>query len=87
MIEPSSSSSTTMNDLPKEVTYTPVPYIGLVGLDPSKNSIHAAIWNTLAINRTSERLPLYYKLIADNYEFAAFKSKVFRLRWPMLARC
>ena len=65
-----------MEELPEEITYTPVPYIALVGLDVINNANHTHIWNTFAINRGSDRPLLYYKLIPDGYKFPPSKAKV-----------
>lgn len=64
-----------MNELPKEVTFPPVPYIALIGLDAASNTYHNQVWNTFAINRAVDRPPLYYKLIPIDHSFIPAKVK------------
>ena len=72
----------TMNEFPKEITFLPAPYIGLIGLDAANNTIHNVIWNTFAINRTADRPQLYYKLIPIAHSFPVVKEKV--SKFPIL---
>ncbi|XP_054155217.1 trafficking protein particle complex subunit 11-like isoform X2 [Oppia nitens] len=66
---------------PEELQYTPVPYISLVGLSAQTNAIHALIWNSFTVNRGSDRSPLYFKQITDNYTFIASKPKKSSYEW------
>lgn len=65
-----------MNELPKEISFPPAPYIALVGLEAANNANHTHIWNAFAINRASDRPQLYYKLIPIDYTFPVAKAKV-----------
>lgn len=64
-------------EIPSELTYIPVPYVALLGLNASVNEIHANIWNCFTQNRQSDRSPLYFKLLSDKHQFLPAKTKVF----------
>lgn len=66
-----------MEELPEEVTFTPVPYVAFIGLGEKNNDIHCHIWNTFAINRSSDRPLLYYKQISVTDKFPLAKERVF----------
>lgn len=78
MIEASAKefSSSDIGDIPKELTYNPVPYVAFVGLNAGHNEIHAHIWNAFTVNRQTDRCPLYFKLIGEKYHFIPSKAKV-----------
>lgn len=67
-------------ELPVELTYLPVPFVGVYGLGGGVDARHAVIWQCLTVNRAPDRVPLYYKLFDDANQFPQSKPKVSR-RW------
>ena len=63
-------------DFPVELTYTPIPFIYLVGLDVTNNTTHASVWNTFTTNRQQDRVLLYFKLGEESLGFPLAKPKV-----------
>lgn len=61
---------------PRELSLTPVPLVGLVGLDVANSLADGELWKHLAINRSSDRVQLYYKLIMENGFFKLPKPVV-----------
>lgn len=63
-------------DLPPELTFSPVPLVGLFGLSASQDQLHASIWNSFTVNRQFDRVPLYFKLFGEAQAFPVVKPKV-----------
>ena len=64
------------HDFPVELTYTPIPFIYLVGLNVTDKTIHTSVWNTFTTNRQQDRVLLYFKLGEENLAFPVAKPKV-----------
>lgn len=62
--------------LPPELTYTPVPLVAFFGLDPTKDETHSLIWSGFTADRTSERVPVYFKLWDGEQVLTPPKPKV-----------
>lgn len=63
-------------DVPIVLTYTPVPYVALLGLNATVNELHLSIWNHFTQNRAPDRPPIYFKLHPEKTLFPPQKEKV-----------
>ncbi|KAG4077438.1 hypothetical protein HA402_002865 [Bradysia odoriphaga] len=69
------------SSLPSELITTPLPLIGLSGLDVDKNPIHKSVLESFINNRKPDRAQIQFKLLPPNYEFPVSKPKRQTYEW------
>ncbi|RWS07700.1 hypothetical protein B4U79_13175 [Dinothrombium tinctorium] len=69
-----------IGDIPKELSLQPLPFIAFVGLNLNDRN-HLHLWNTFAIQRQSDRIPLFYKALTPKSTIVSCKPKKSSYEW------
>lgn len=67
--------------LPPEVTTQPHALIGMLGLDISNKATHKAVWEAFALNRRTDRTPLHFCHLNNDFQMPPMKQKRQSYEW------
>ncbi|MPC90247.1 Trafficking protein particle complex subunit 11 [Portunus trituberculatus] len=68
--------------LPPEVTTQPHALIGMLGLDISNKTTHKAVWEAFALNRRTDRTPLHFCHLNNDFQMPPMKQKWYPYHHP-----
>nr|XP_045621115.1 trafficking protein particle complex subunit 11-like isoform X2 [Procambarus clarkii] len=66
--------------LPPEAATPPHALIGMMGLDIEK-ATHKAVWEAFALNRRTDRTPLHFRLLSNDFQMPLMKQKRQSYEW------
>lgn len=67
--------------LPPEITIQPHALIGMMGLDITNKPTHKAVWEAFALNRRTDRAPLQFRLLNNDFQMPPMKQKRQSYEW------
>ena len=68
-------------ELPVELTCKPLGLISLVGLDVANSPVHKTIWESFAVNRQPQRVPLNFKNMEIAHQYPKAKPSRTSYDW------